>query len=522
MGQGSELKSGISFSSNRNVDTRGISRVRTPTSNRQNGDRSNPLVLGPKDISGEVSSAAGIYGESRTLSQDVYRNSRREVSQRSTERRENDRNSVVASVANNRPGTGKRIEAQTATVAPQTSTIAPQVEHRSKHGESRGPARIAHFDVSHKHVHGPSCGHHNYSGRWHDYPRSHRHGPSCGHHYSGGAWISFSIGHRHGVGCGHFYEGSHWLSHLGHHHVHGVSCGHYYYDRLWWNYPRLHSHFNGCGHYYHNDRWLDFPVAHIHSSSCGHLYDGLSWYAHGHSGHVHGSNCGHYYYERRWNSYPRRYYTRNRHESFYFFVDLGDYRRRNVSTHVYEQSLDYGKEPVDIFNDEDALSRAYSAFNAGKFYESVIAFNQAIEEDPENGVLYIARAQAQVAIRDYRSAYDDLILGLEMVPEWTEVELNLAEIYGNPDWFQEHYDELSNWVGEYPRDYKAHFVLGYFHYFRQDYDAAKSEFVYTLAWDESHLQAKQLMESILVFEAETEVLAAENEDLEIAPPKKEL
>ena len=81
---------------------------------------------------------------------------------------------------------------------------------------------------------------------------------------------------------------------------------------------------------------------------------------------------------------------------------------------------------------------------------------------------------------------------------------------------------LCNWVGEYPRDYKAHFVLGYFHYFRQDYDAAKSEFVYTLAWDESHLQAKQLMESILVFEAETEVLAAENEDLEIAPPEKEL
>jgi hypothetical protein len=30
------------------------------------------------------------------------------------------------------------------------------------------------------------------------------------------------------------------------------------------------------------------------------------------------------------------------------------------------------------------------------------------------------------------------------------------------------------------------------------------------------------MESILVFEAETEVLAVENEDLEIAPPEKEL
>tara|TARA_B110000467_G_scaffold164557_1_gene194275 strand:- start:2130 stop:3587 length:1458 start_codon:yes stop_codon:yes gene_type:complete len=485
--------------------------------------------VGPKDLSAEVSSAAGIYGKSRTLSQDVYRNSRRELNQRSTERREIERNTLVASVANNRPGTGNRIQPQTSIVSPQTSivspqasTVAPQIQHRSKHGDSRGPARIAHFDLKHKHVHGASCGHHNYGGRWHDYPRAHRHGSSCGHHFSGGAWISFSIGHRHGIGCGHFHEGGRWLSHLGHHHVHGVSCGHYYYSSLWWNYPRLHSHFDGCGHYYHSSRWYDFPVAHIHSSSCGHLYDGLSWYAHGNQGHIHGANCGHHYYERRWNSYPRGYYTRHRHDSFYFFVDLGDFRRRNVSTHVYEESLDYGNEPVDIFNDEDALSRAYAAFNAGKFYESVIAFNQAIEEDPENGILYIARAQAQVAIRDYRSAYDDLIIGLEMVPEWSEVELNLAEIYGNPDWFQDHYDNLNKWVGEYPRDYKAHFVLGYFHYFRQDYEAAKSEFVYTLAWDEEHPQAKQMMESILVFEAETEVMAAENELLEDVSPEKEL
>ena len=111
---------------------------------------------------------------------------------------------------------------------------------------------------------------------------------------------------------------------------------------------------------------------------------------------------------------------------------------------------------------------------------------------------------------------------MELVPEWAEVDLDLAEIYGNPEWFQEHYDALNRWVGEYPRDYKAHFVLGYFHYFRQDYEAAKSEFVYTLAWDDSHLQAKQLMESILVLEAEAEVLAAENGDLENAPVEEEL
>jgi tetratricopeptide (TPR) repeat protein len=312
------------------------------------------------------------------------------------------------------------------------------------------------------------------------------------------------------VGCGHFYESGHWLSHAGHHHTHGISCGHYYYDSFWWNYPRLHTHFNGCGHYYNSGLWLDFPSSHIHSSRCGHLYDGLNWYVDGHSGHVHGSSCGHYYYESRWNSYPRTYYTRHRSDSCYFFVDLGDYRRRNIPKHVYEESFDYGGDPTDIFDDRDALSRAYSAFNAGNFYESVIAFNQAINEDPENGIVYIARAQANVAIKDYRSAYEDLIRGMELVPEWSEVELDLAEIYGNPEWFQEHYDSLKRWVSEYPRDYKAHFVLGYFHYFRQDYEAAKSEFVYTLAWDDSHLQAKQLMESILVENGESETVSSEN------------
>ncbi len=301
-----------------------------------------------------------------------------------------------------------------------------------------------------------------------------------------------------------------------------MSCGHYYYDSRWWNYPRLHSHFDGCGHFFYDAVWHDFPREHVHSSSCGHLYDGIGWYANGHSGHVHGANCGHFYYERRWHTYPRRYYTRNRHSSFYFFVDLGDYRRRNVSPRVYEDYIDYDSAPADIFSDDDPLSRAYAAFNEGKFYESVVAFNEAIERESDNGVLYIARAQAFVAISDYRAAYDDLVQGLELTPEWTEIELNLAEIYANPDWFQEHFDALSQWVGEYPRDYKAHFVLGYFHYFRQDYEAAKSEFVYTLAWDESHPQARQLMDAILAVEAESEVMAAETGDAEGAPLEEEL
>ena len=111
---------------------------------------------------------------------------------------------------------------------------------------------------------------------------------------------------------------------------------------------------------------------------------------------------------------------------------------------------------------------------------------------------------------------------MELVPEWTEVEFSVAELYANPDWFEEHYESLARWVSDYPRDYKAHFVLGYIHYFQQDYTAAKSEFIYTFAWDKDHPQARMLMDSILVFEEETEVRAVEKEEVEALEEEQKL
>jgi len=218
--------------------------------------------------------------------------------------------------------------------------------------------------------------------------------------------------------------------------------------------------------------------------------------------------------------YPRSYYTRYRRDRFYFFIDLGDYRHRNVPDRVYEEWVYDDAEPVDVYADDDPLGKAYAAFARGDFYQSLIAFNDAIDRDPENGLLYLARAQAHIAIADYRTAYEDLILGMDLVPEWTEVEFSIAELYGNPEWFEEHFDALTRWVSDYPRDYKAHFVLGYVHYFQQDYAAAKSELIYTLAWDKNHEHASLLMDSILAYEAEAEVLAAEKDEIEVLPEEE--
>ena len=100
-------------------------------------------------------------------------------------------------------------------------------------------------------------------------------------------------------------------------------------------------------------------------------------------------------------------------------MNLGDFRRRNLPTYVYEESVFIEEDPVDVYVDSSPLSRAYAAFAKGSFYESVIAFNEWIDADPENGVLYLARAQADIAIADYRTAYEDLIRGMELVPEWS-------------------------------------------------------------------------------------------------------
>ena len=190
-----------------------------------------------------------------------------------------------------------------------------------------------------------------------------------------------------------------------------------------------------------------------------------------------------------------------------------------MPTRVYDEYIYEEREPEDIYTDSDPVSRAYAAFAHGRFYESVIAFNDGIETEPENGILYFARAQAHVAIRDYRSAYDDMIRGMDLVPEWSDVDFSKAELYSNPQWFEEHFQALSQWVADYPRDNKAHFALGYIHYFEKDYASAKTEFGYTLAWNEEHEQAKRMLDSVLGLEAEMEVeaLVIEEPDTEAAP-----
>lgn len=387
-------------------------------------------------------------------------------------------------------------------------------QRRHDHHDNNDHRRVSHRRIHHhKHIHGHGCGHHYYSGRWHDYPSHHVHGRNCGHHYSSGSWISISFGHVHSIGCGHFYDNGVWLSFSGSHHVHGFGCGHYFWDGYWHNTARYHIHGHGCGHHYYNNGWHDFAISHVHNAHCGHVYDGATWLIIDGEYHKHGTGCGHYYFNRRWYNYPRSYYTMYQPNSFYFFIDLGDYRSRALPDYVYRERLSgYGSS--DVFDARDPLSKAYAAFGNGRYYDALINFNRSIKQDPENGLLYLARAQAQIAVKDYRLAYEDLTRGMELIPEWADVDFTLGEIYSNNNDLAAHTEALERWVERYPRDYKAHFVLGYFYYFHQDYVLAKDELVYTLSWNPEHEQANALMSRILEREAESEVLTREPLDLD--------
>ncbi|MBI3736858.1 hypothetical protein HY256_10130 [Candidatus Sumerlaeota bacterium] len=360
------------------------------------------------------------------------------------------------------------------------------------------------IDVNHVHVHGPGCGHYFYSGIWHDWELGHVHTLWCGHFFFNGAYFSFGIGHVHGPGCGHFYDGGIWLSYGGALHHHYPGCGHYFWGGFWHDYSVYHVHYAGCGHFFYDGCWHDFPYAHIHGPGCGHYYDGCRWYVVGLPSRTYYDGCGYYYYDDCWHIYPETYYHICRPRSFYFFVDLGGYDDRYVPTYVraYQERYDE-PEPVAIYQKQnDPLADAYADFAKKDYYRALVGFNDAIARNPDDGLLYFARAQTYISIADYPSAYADIVKGMELIPDWGQVRFNMTELYSDPDEFKDQLKNLEAWVEKYPRDYRAHFVLGYVYYFIQEYDLAKEELVYTLAYSPDHAQAKRLIEDIYDRQAE--------------------
>ena len=257
--------------------------------------------------------------------------------------------------------------------------------------------------------------------------------------------------------------------------------------------------------YYCSGSWYDAPRIRIYTTRHTHVYHTPRPIVVDTQQPVYEDYNGPYHFEGRWYVYPKDYYVMGRQDSLYFFVDLGHYKNRNFPDWAYDRHLATGERPVDIFRTSKPLGKAYAAFAKGSYYNALSNFRRAIYQDPENGLTYLARAQAQIAIRDYRAAYLDIKQGLERLPEWVDVRVNLSEIYSDTEAGVRHFERLEDWVKRYPSDYKARFVLGYLHYFHQNYDAAKHELLEALAREEQLPPAHLIMDRILEIEAEFEI-----------------
>ena len=207
-----------------------------------------------------------------------------------------------------------------------------------------------------------------------------------------------------------------------------------------------------------------------------------------------------------WFIYPRHIYQRCRTKSFYFFIDLGGYEVRHVPYVVREYQVRYETEPVDVFTNGDWLSIAYQRFAQGRYDESVGAFDHAIRRQPFDGVLYFARAQALIAAGSHLRAYVDLMMGMDLIPDWPDIDLNIMELYGEPQDFVNHLRYLEEQVAANPTDYRLHFVLGYVYFFIQEYELSKMELVYTMSYSNEHHQALRLLEEIYEIEIEDDTI----------------
>lgn len=267
----------------------------------------------------------------------------------------------------------------------------------------------------------------------------------------------------------------------GHHYDHDD-----YWPHSWYGWYHHNSHWPWYGYYYYDHSWHAWPSDFVY-----HYDDG--YYAH------------YYHYAGYRHIYPRHYYRRCRSESFYFFVDLGDYHERYVPSYVIDYQTRLERHPIDIFDADDHVSRSYAQFATRDYYRSVLSFYYAIQDYPDDGLLYLARAQAYAGIKDYRAAYEDIMYGMRLIPDWPEVRFNLAEIYSDPEEASYHLMKLEEWLEERPRDWRAHFVLGYFRFFLQDYEAAKLELIYTLAHEPDHWQAERMLDEIRERELEIDL-----------------
>lgn len=110
--------------------------------------------------------------------------------------------------------------------------------------------------------------------------------------------------------------------------------------------------------------------------------------------------------------------------------------------------------------------------NIGRFNQAADTFALASIYKPEDPLCYAGRAHALFAAGEYVSSALHLIRAIELDPEYTQTQIDLAELVGGPDKLDSKTADLKNWLQ------KSHapglgFLLGYVYYHTGRFNEAK-------------------------------------------------
>lgn len=313
------------------------------------------------------------------------------------------------------------------------------------------------------HQHHDGCGHYQYDGGWHDFPKEHHHHDGCGHYRHNGDWHSWPRGHVHRPGCGHYFHDHDWFDFpIGHRH--GRHCGHYYYDGIWHLFPRVHVHSSHCGHYFYYDSWHYWPRTHFH-------YPG----------------CGHYYFNSFWYPFPPSYYGYTETVVVYGGTS-------SAVTSYRSGGSSYAESP-------DAVERGYERSARGDYYGAIAAFSSAIASTPDNGPIYLALGIAYMEAGDTRAAYNRIMEGLRRTPDLAEGHPDLEGLIPDPQQVEWFIGSLEQNLAENPENSRASMVLGYLKFLRRDYEGAKLCLQATAALEPDNEEARRLLDFIYEIES---------------------
>jgi len=145
------------------------------------------------------------------------------------------------------------------------------------------------------------------------------------------------------------------------------------------------------------------------------------------------------------------------------------------------------------------LSRFEEARDA--FQSSVALLKELDGQDPESipadcRFAALALGNAYFAEKKYTEASNAMVLGLEALPQWTSITVDLRSFHNDPSEYETLMEDLEAKAAKQSDDAALQFLLGYEYYFTEKKNAAKDRFQRTLKLKADHAAAKMFLKRL--------------------------